>query len=197
MFRKIAISAVSALALTTGGAARSASFVAAESDLATGKLVYRYNGSDFSQGVQLGQISLNGAVIRDAAGNALMPTGLTPLLSQIDVTEGQSLSFNGGYTGSGDFIKTGLGELILTGNSTHSGNTVVRGGTLTITSDLQLGPDVASATVGRLVIEDGGKLKINATLALDPERGIRVSGQGTIEVASGFTATYKIGRAHV
>jgi autotransporter-associated beta strand protein len=180
----------SALALTTGGAARSASFVAAESDLATGKLVYRYNGSDFSQGVQLGQISLNGAVIRDAAGNALTPTGLTPLLSQIDVTEGQSLSFNGGYTGSGDFIKTGLGELILTGNSTHSGNTVVRGGTLTITSDLQLGPDVSSATAGRLVIEDGAKLKINATLALDPERGIRMNGQGTIEVASGFTATY-------
>jgi autotransporter-associated beta strand protein len=90
----------------------------------------------------------------------------------------------------GDFIKTGLGELILTGNSTHTGNTVVRGGTLTITSDLQLGPNVPTPTAGRLVIEDGGKLKINATLALDPERGIRVLGQGTIEVASGFTATY-------
>ena len=79
-------------------------------------------------------------MIRDAAGNALVPVGLNPLLSQIDVADGQSLSFSGGYTGSGDFIKTGNGELILTGNSTHTGNTVVRGGTLTITSDLQLGP---------------------------------------------------------
>ena len=180
----------SSLSLTTGGAARSASFVAAESDLATGKLVYRYSGNDFTQGVQLGQISLNGAVIRDAAGNVLSPAGLNPLLSQIDVADGQSINFNGGYTGSGDFIKTGNGELVLTGNSTHTGNTVVRGGTLTITSDLQLGPDVTSATAARLVIEDGAKLKINATLTLDAERGIRVSGLGTIEVASGFTATY-------
>jgi autotransporter-associated beta strand protein len=124
----------STLGLTTGGVARSANFVVAESTLATGQLVYRFSGNDFTQGVQLGQISLNGAVIRDAAGNALTPAGLNPLLASIDVTEGQTLSFNGGYTGAGDFIKTGLGELILTGNSTHTGNTVVRGGTLTITS---------------------------------------------------------------
>lgn len=180
----------STLGLTTGGVARSASFVSAESNLASGKLVYRFSGNDFSQGVQLGQISLNGAVIRDAAGNALTPAGLNPLLASIDVTEGQSISFNGGYTGSGDFIKTGLGELILTGNSTHTGNTVVRGGTLTITNDLQLGPNVVTPTAGRLVIEDGARLRISVTLALDPERGIRVLGQGTIDVTSGFTATY-------
>jgi autotransporter-associated beta strand protein len=158
----------STLGLTTGGVARSASFVTAESNLATGLLVYRFSGNDFSQGVQLGQISLNGTVIRDAAGNALTPAGLNPLLASIDVTEGQSISFNGGYTGSGDFIKTGLGELILTGNSTHTGNTVVRGGTLTITNDLQLGPNVPTPTAGRLVIEDGARLRINATMALDP-----------------------------
>ncbi|MEY3683964.1 MAG: Soluble aldose sugar dehydrogenase YliI precursor, partial [Chloroflexota bacterium] len=70
----------STLSLTTGGIARSATYVAAESDLTAGKLVYRYTGTDFTQGLQLGQITLNGAVISDAAGNALVPSGLNPSL---------------------------------------------------------------------------------------------------------------------
>ncbi|MBU6162987.1 MAG: DUF4347 domain-containing protein, partial [Myxococcales bacterium] len=38
----------STLSLTTGAIARSATYVAAESDLAAGKLVYRYTGTDFT-----------------------------------------------------------------------------------------------------------------------------------------------------
>lgn len=56
----------------------------------------------------------------------------------IDVPQ-SSLNWSGSISGSGQFIKSGVGELDLTGLSIYSGGTNIVGGTLGITSDSQLG----------------------------------------------------------
>jgi outer membrane autotransporter protein len=56
----------------------------------------------------------------------------------IDVPQ-SSLNWSGSISGSGQFIKSGVGELDLTGLSIYSGGTNIVGGTLGISSDSQLG----------------------------------------------------------
>jgi fibronectin-binding autotransporter adhesin len=56
----------------------------------------------------------------------------------IDVPQ-SSLNWGGSISGSGQFIKSGVGELDLTGLNIYSGGTNIVGGTLGITSDSQLG----------------------------------------------------------
>ena len=187
----------STLIFTSGGISRSASYVAADSNLAAGSLVYAWTGSGGITGsgrsLALGTVDLAGAVIKDAAGNAFSPgaaNALVPLVREIDVAAGQIISLAGGVSGSADFIKTGAGELVLTANNLHTGRTIIRGGTLAIDADLELGPDVVAVTSDKLVIEDGATLRIKRSMTLDTQRGIQLSGQGRIDVAADAILTY-------
>jgi autotransporter-associated beta strand protein len=86
-------------------------------------------------------------------------------------------------SGSGRVVMSGVGGgLTLTGVNTYTGGTTVNGGTVTVTSDANLG-DVS----GGLTL-DGGALSATASFAID--RAVTLgAGGGTFSVASGQTLT--------
>src|SRR5262249_3358653 len=85
------------------------------------------------------------------------------------VLEYSSTGSNG--QGSLSLIKSGGGTLTLSGSNAYSGITTVSGGTLSISSDANLGTAPASPTPGKLVL-NGGTLQAAATFTLSSNRGI-------------------------
>ena len=84
------------------------------------------------------------------------------------VTNGQSLNFNGGLTGSGELAKTGAGTLSLAGNSSGFGGTVnLTEGTANITTTTALGTGRLFQTNGAstVIFSAGGNYTNNMTLA--------------------------------
>lgn len=101
----------------------------------------------------------------------------------------------GGVLGGG-LTKVGSGTLTLSGTNTYAGKTTISAGTLSISSDANLGAAPAGATAGHLVIDSGTTLAATADMTLNPNRGIALgpasgSGAATIDVASGKTLTYE------
>ena len=84
------------------------------------------------------------------------------------VTNGQSLNFDGGITGSGELAKTGAGTLSLAGNSTgFSGTVNLTAGTANITTTTALGTGTLFQTNGTstAIFSAGGNYTNNMTLA--------------------------------
>ena len=76
------------------------------------------------------------------------------------------------------------------GVNTYTGTTTARSGTISISSDRNLGAVPGSATAGKIVLH-GGTLKSTADFTIDSNRGISLGSQhGTINVDSGTTLTY-------
>jgi autotransporter-associated beta strand protein len=190
----------SQLRVTIAGVDRLANYVAPvtgnllTSNPAAGLVVYglsNVTAAELALGVTLSRVVLNSsnAPIEDLAGVDLIPVELNQLLSRIHVDAGESVTFNGGFSGTNDFVKTGAGELILGGNNIHTGKTIIEGGTLSINSDLRLGA-TTNTGADRIVIKDGATLKVTETLTLTTGRGIQVQGAGRIEVATGASVSY-------
>ncbi|MGO4736837.1 autotransporter domain-containing protein [Bosea sp. 2KB_26] len=98
----------------------------------------------------------------------------------LTVDQSEDSTFAGGITGAGRIEKAGAGTLLLTGTSSYSGGTAIRGGTLAIIADANLGN--ASSN---LALSGGGRL---ATLAdITSSRAITLTGSGTIETMAGTT----------
>jgi fibronectin-binding autotransporter adhesin len=84
------------------------------------------------------------------------------------VTNGQSLNFNGGISGSGELAKTGAGALSLGGNSTNFSGTVnLTAGTANLTTTTALGTGTLFQTNGAstAIFSAGGNYTNNMTLA--------------------------------
>jgi len=87
-------------------------------------------------------------------------------------------------------VKNGVGTWVLSGANTFTGATTLNGGLLSIGADTALGTPPGSATPGQLVF-NGGTLLASTTFTLDPDRGIALTGAGTISTnAAGVTLTY-------
>lgn len=100
----------------------------------------------------------------DTAGHAISLTG--------------NIQANSGGGEAARLIKTGFGTLILSGNNTYSGGTVLNQGTLSVSSDSNLGDVNGGLTF------DGGELKFDSAFDLSTSRTINLSaGGGTIDTA--------------
>ena len=104
---------------------------------------------------------------------------------------GTSSEITGVIANDGDaavFTKAGAGTLTLSGTNTYTGITTISAGTLSISADAGLG-SISSLDADRLTF-NGGTLLITETITLNTNRGITLTGNGTINVANTKTVTY-------
>jgi fibronectin-binding autotransporter adhesin len=147
-----------------------------------------------------GQIKLAGGTmlvtnLNDLPTGTLSDTG--SILFELTNPPGGG-AVNQTITGSGSIVQNGaVTTVTLTGTNTYAGTTTVEAGTLSISSDANLGADPSSATPGNLVIDGGATLAATSTFALNSNRGISITNGGTagaiaafIDVAPGTTLTY-------
>ena len=84
-----------------------------------------------------------------------------------------STTFSGDLSGDGNFIKDGNYTLTLSGSNSITGTKTINGGTLSISSDDNLGAVPGSVQSGHLVF-DGGTLQTTAGFTLNSNRGINL-----------------------
>lgn len=145
--------------------------------------------------VESGGIMISSGVIgagstKTIAGGALRAgSGQDLIIHQYgagSMTIASDIVENGGTA----LVKTGSGELILTGTNTYTGGTYLNGGTLTIGGDAQLGAVPGAVTDSHLRF-NGGTLSTTADMELAANRGIMIGGNGAgLAVADGTTLTY-------
>jgi autotransporter-associated beta strand protein len=92
----------------------------------------------------------------------------------------------------GNVIKNRATTITLNHANTYTGSTTINGGTLSISSEDNLGAVPASVVADNISIAGSAKLKTTATMTLDSNRGINLTGTSPalIDVASGTTLTY-------
>ena len=127
---------------------------------ATGNYTVTVSGTQTIGGltVEEGSPYLNGGIL-------YLP-GATPFDITGDVT------INSTINGAGSLIKTGPGELSLSGSNTYTGGTTINGGTVSVVSNLPFG-------TGPVTVNSGGTLSVNeystnSVLVLNP--GSRLAG---------------------
>jgi autotransporter-associated beta strand protein len=96
-----------------------------------------------------------GGFTGDSGSLSLTNAAAAPLALSVgagDVSSSTGIAF----TGSGSLIKVGAGTLTLTGNNTHAGETVVRGGTLAFSGNGSVYH--RGTATGTIIVEQGGTL---------------------------------------
>ncbi|QEG33643.1 autotransporter-associated beta strand repeat-containing protein [Bythopirellula goksoeyrii] len=95
--------------------------------------------------------------------------------------------------GDGTLIKSGnagLGALVLTNNNTYTGGTIVETGTLTVSSNLNLGANAGGVTLmNGSVLNSTGTFTNLHSVTLDGGGGITVAGSQTLTQAIGIGGT--------
>lgn len=147
-----------------------------------------------------GNLDLNGRTITI---NGLTGAGgiTSSVVGPAGITVGdnnQTSSYSGAISNGSGVVslgKTGTGTLTLSGTSSnYTGGTTISDGTLSISSDSNLGATPGSATPGNVIL-NGGKLNTSVTMTLNSNRGIAVgpasgNGTGTLDPSAGTTLTY-------
>jgi fibronectin-binding autotransporter adhesin len=108
---------------------------------------------------------------------------------RVDVAADGSLTIGGVISGAGGLTKAGAGLLTLGAANTFGGALTVDAGTVGVSSDANLGAAPASATAGKIVLNNGA-LRATSSFAINANRGITVGGEGTFEVGNGITLSY-------
>jgi autotransporter-associated beta strand protein len=122
--------------------------------MVTGGLINFTSAGNFGSGL----VILNGGGLQWAAGStADISSKLAPLGAGGGTfdTNGNTITFATGVSGTGGLAKQGLGTLNLTGNSTYTGGTAVMAGTLAVNGSV----------AGNVAVGSAGTLGGNGTIA--------------------------------
>jgi fibronectin-binding autotransporter adhesin len=107
----------------------------------------------------------------------------------VAVVSDASLTLGGVISGAGHGItKSGGGLLTLGAANTFGGPLTVNAGTVSVSSDSNLGAVPASPTAGKIILSDG-TLRATSSFAINANRGMTLTGVGTFEVGSGINLT--------
>gem|GEM_PF-751004 len=130
-----------------------------------------------------------GGVVRIEAGTLQLGDGGTSGMIGASVINDGVLAFNRSddvdfgtvISGTGAVHQIGKGTVILSGDNSYAGGTVIRGGTLAVSQDANLG-----AAAGKITFE-GGTLRTTADFASG--RDLVFAGDGTVLTDAGTTLT--------
>lgn len=148
------------------GAGTALTKVGAGTLVLTGANTYS-GGTTISAGtLQIGNGGTSGSIVGDVVDNGTLA-----------FNRSDALTFAGVISGSGSLIKNGSGTLTLTGTNSYGGGTTIAGGTLSVTSNANLG-----ASAGGLGFA-GGTLQV--TSSFSTARTANLAGAGAVDVASG------------
>jgi autotransporter-associated beta strand protein len=161
-----------------------------------------FGGAGSTVTVSQGVLSIAGdAVLGDAANSVTLNGGTLQATASfttartlvvgssggtVDATSGSTLTESGRLTGAGRLTKTDTGTLVLTSTvSDFTGKMVVSGGTLSVSSDANLGTAPATFVADAITLA-GGTLQTTASFTLNSNRGLTLgTGGGTLSVATG------------
>ena len=147
-----------------------------------------------SGGIMVSSLVLNAASAKTITGGALSAGADADLIVHqhggSTLTIASAIADHAGSSAGNALVKTGSGELVLSGINTYTGRTFLNGGTLSISADANLGTASGSPVADGIHI-NGGTLQTTADMSLDANRGIMLGGNGgEINVAAGTTLTY-------
>ncbi|NBT37582.1 MAG: hypothetical protein EBT21_05630, partial [Actinobacteria bacterium] len=109
--------------------------------------------------------------------------------STLSIASASNQTLSGIISGTGQVSKSAAGTLTLSATNTYEGATTILNGTISISSDRNLGAVPASFTAAAISI-NGGTLSVSESLTLDTARGITLgTSDATLTVASGKTLT--------
>ena len=106
-------------------------------------------GSNGALGNTANTLIFNGGALQTTAGFA-SARGVSILAANAPIAPaaGTFLDLNGSVSGTGAVVMSGPGELVLGGNNTYSGGTVINSGTLDVYADANLGNASGGVTIG-------------------------------------------------
>jgi autotransporter-associated beta strand protein len=127
-------------------------------------------------------MTTNGGAWTLAANRGLGLGHLGGIVSNV----GGAVTYSGIIAGNGP-LTYARGSWIIGGANTYTGRTVFAGGTVSIDADTRLGAAPTGNTVSNQIVFNGGTLAITTGFTMNTNRGVTLTGNGTVDVASGQT----------
>jgi autotransporter-associated beta strand protein len=118
-----------------------------------------------------------------ATSSSIVNEGVLILDSASDYTLANTIS------GRGSVTKSGAATLVLSAINSYIGSTTLSQGTLSISSDRNLGGAIVGRDVDNIIF-NGGLLQTTENITLQSNRGITLSANATISPDAGTTLTY-------
>lgn len=137
--------------------------------------------ADSNLGDASGGITLNGGMLQSATSFTSARSVTLIGTGKLAADDGRALTLSGVVSGTGALEVASVGDVILTGDNSYSGGTIVSFGKLKVGKDEALGD-----AEGGLTIHQG---TLVATATFTSERDVSLTGNAKIETESGATLT--------